>query len=160
MIPPHKAVVIECQLQDTPTNMEKTTGIVVPSQELEEKSELAITSSTSEIDKKNTVYITAFNMTEHYLTLAFKTEIGKFPILTLSEFEKLIPILPETLALAKMKQPDDVELGINELIEEKTSMLSASQLKPPSEYEKLWFPTPETCPNPRKLNRKVTFKIV
>ena len=141
MIPPHKAVVIECQIQDTPKNMEKTTGIVVPSQELEEKSELAITSSISEFDKNHTVYITAFNMVEHYLTLPFKTETGKFSILTLSEFKKFIPILPETLALAEMKQPDDVELGINELIEEKTSMPSASQLKPPPEYEKLWFPT-------------------
>ena len=79
---------------------------------------------------------------EHLLT---------FSILTLSEFEKLIPILPETLALAQMKQPDDVELGINELIEGKTSMPSSSQLKPPPEYEKFWFPTPETCPNPGSL---------
>ena len=160
--------------------MEKTTGIVIPSQELEEKSELAITSSISEIDKNHTVYITAFNMTEHYLTLPFKTETGKFSILTLSEFKKFIPILPETLALAKMKQPDDVELGIDELIEEKTSMPSASQLKPPPEYEKFWFPTPETCSNPgslptihweifeqilhfqslEKIEPKITFKIV
>ena len=37
IIAPHQTVIIECQLQDIPTDMEKTTGIVVPSQELEDK---------------------------------------------------------------------------------------------------------------------------
>ena len=96
--------------------MEKTTGIVVPSQELEEKCQLAITSSINEVNEQNIVYVTAFNMTEHHLTLPFKTEIGKVSILTLTQNENLIQIEPQTLALAKMNQPDNVELRINEII--------------------------------------------
>ena len=65
IIAPHQTVIVECQLQDIPTDMEKTTGIVVPSQELEEKCELAVTSSINEVSKQNMVYVTAFNMTEH-----------------------------------------------------------------------------------------------
>ena len=121
IIAPHQTVIIECPLQDIPTDMEKTTGIVVPSHELEEKCELAVTSSINEVNKQNIVYVTAFNMTEHNLTLHFKTEIGKFSIFTLTEYENLIQIEPQTLALAKMNQPDNVELGINEIISQKTS---------------------------------------
>ena len=90
-------------------------------------------------------------MTEHNLTLPFKTEIGKFSILTLTEYENLIQIEPQTLALAKMNQPDNVELGINDIISQKTSPSLGSEQKPPPEYEKFWFPTPETCPNPESL---------
>ena len=131
--------------------MEKTTGIVVPSQELEENCELAVTSSINEVNKQNIVYVTAFNMTEHNLTLPFKTEIGKFSMLTLNEYENLIQIEPKTLALAKMNQPDNVELGINEIISQKTSPSLGSEQKPPPECEKFWSPTPETCPNPESL---------
>ena len=151
VIAPHQTAIIECQLQDVTTDMAKTTGIVVPSQELEEKCELAVTSSINEVNKQNIVYVTAFNMTEHNLTLPFKTEIGKFSILTLTEYENLVQIEPQTLALAKMNQPDNVELGINEIISKKTSPSLASEQKPPPEYEKFWFPTPETCPNPESL---------
>ena len=89
---PHQTVIVECQLQDISTDMEKTTGIVVPSQELEEKCQLAITSSVNEVSKQNIVYVTAFNMTEHHLTLPFKTEIGKFSIFTLTQYKNLIQI--------------------------------------------------------------------
>ena len=109
---PRQTVIVECQLQDISTDMEKTTGIVVPSQELEEKCQLAITSSINEVNKQNIVYVTAFNMREHHLTLPFKTEIGKFSIFTLTQYKNLIQIEPQTLALAKMNQPDNVELGI------------------------------------------------
>ena len=98
IIAPHQTAIVECQLQDIPTDMEKTTGIVVPSQELEEKCQLAVTSSINEVNKQNIVYVTAFNMTEHHLTLPFKTEIGKFSILTLTQNENLIQIEPQTLA--------------------------------------------------------------
>ena len=90
-------------------------------------------------------------MTEHHLTLPFKTEIGKFSIFTLTQYENLIQIESQTLALAKMNQPENVELGINEIISQKASPSEASGKKPPPEYEKFWFPTPETCPNPGSL---------
>ena len=130
--------------------MAKTTGIVIPSKEFEENCKIAFTSSISEVLKNNLLYITAFNITDHHVTLPFKTEIRKFSILTLKEAENLIPIDAEMLAFAKMNNPDDIEMGINELIQQNGDNQQSQQQRQP-EYEKFWFPTPETCQNPELL---------
>ena len=146
-IAPHQTILVECQLENTCQDMEKTTGIVIPAQEFEENCEIAFTSSISEVLKNNLLYITAFNITDHHITLPFKTEIGKFSILTLKEAENLFPIEPEMIAFAKMNHPDDIEMGINELIQQSCDS-QQPQMKHEPEYEKFWFPTPETCQNP------------
>ena len=104
----------------------------------------------SEVLKNNLLYITAFNITDHHVALPFKTEIGKFSILTLKEAKNLIPIDAEMLAFAKMNNPDDIEMGINELIQHNCDNQQSQQQRQP-EYEKFWFPTPETCQNPELL---------
>ena len=146
-IAPHQTILVECHLKDGCRDMAKTTGIVMPSKEFEENCEIAFTSSISEVLTNNLLYITAFNITDHHVTLPFKTEIGKFSILTLTEAENLIPIDAEMLAFAKMNNPDDIEMGINELIQQHCDN-QQSQLQRQPEYEKFWFPTPETCQNP------------
>ena len=149
-IAPHQTILVECQLENTCQDMEKTTGIVIPAQEFEENCEIAFTSSISEVLKNNLLYITAFNITDHHITLPFKTEIGKFSILTLKEAENLFPIEPEMIEFAKMNHPDDIEMGINELIQQSCDS-QQPQMKHEPEYEKFWFPTPETCQNPELL---------
>ena len=146
-IAPHQTILVECHLKDACRDMAKTTGIVIPSKEFEENCEIAFTSSISEVLTNNLLYITAFNITDHHVTLPFKTEIGKFSILTLTEAENLIPIDAEMLAFAKMNNPDDIEMGINELIRQHCDNQQSQQQRQP-EYEKFWFPTPETCQNP------------
>ena len=84
--------------------------------------------------------------------LPFKTEIGNFSILTLTQYKNLIQINLKILALAKMNKPDTVELEINEITSKKVSPLEASEQKPPPEYEKFWFPTTEKCPNPESFS--------
>ena len=146
-IAPHQTILVECHLKDACRDMAKTTEIVMPSKEFEENCEIAFTSSISEVLTNNLLYITAFNITDHHVTLPFKTEIGKFSILTLTEAENLIPIDAEMLAFAKMNNPDDIEMGINELIQQHCDNQQSQQQRQP-EYEKFWFPTPETCQNP------------
>ena len=51
---------------------------------------------------------------------------------------------------AKMNHPDDIEMGINELIQQSCDS-QQPQMKHEPEYEKFWFPTPETCQNPELL---------
>ena len=124
---------------------EKTTGVVFPAQEFEENCEIAFTFSISEVLKNKLLYITAFNNTNHHNTLPFKTEIRKLSILTMNEAENLFPIEPEMIAFAKMNHPDDIEMGINELIQQ--SRDKQPQMKHEHKKEKFWFPTPETCQN-------------
>ena len=54
------------------------------------------------------------------------------------------------LAFAKMNNPDDIEMGINELIQQNCDNQQSQQQRQP-EYEKFWLPTPETCQNPELL---------
>ena len=112
-IAPHQTILVECHLKEACQDMAKTTGIVIPSKEFEENCEIAFTSSISEVLKNNLLYITAFNITDHHVTLPFKTDFGKFSILTLKQAENFNA---EMLAFSKMNNPDDIETGINELI--------------------------------------------
>ena len=41
---------------------------------------------------------------------------------------------------------------INQLIQVTDTPKKAQPAKPTPEYEKLWFPTPETCPDPTNLS--------
>ena len=54
------------------------------------------------------------------------------------------------IAFAKMNHPDDTEMGINELIQQSCDS-QQPQMKHELEYEKFWFPTPETYQNPELL---------
>ena len=83
------------------------------------------------------MYITAFNITDHHVTLPFKTDIGKFSNLTLKEAINLIPIDAEMLAFAKMNNPDDIEMGINELIQQNCDNQQSQQQRKPG-YEKIF----------------------
>ena len=75
---PYQTILVECQVENACQDMEKTTGIVIPIQEFEENCEIAFTASISDVPKKNLLYINAFNITDHHITLPFKSEIGKF----------------------------------------------------------------------------------
>ena len=107
--------------------MKKTTGIVNSAQEFEKNCEIAFISSISEVLKNNLLYITAFNITNHHITLPFKTEIGKFSVLTLNEAESLFPIEPEMIAFAKMNHADEDRLTFMESFKWENSVLTEDQ---------------------------------
>ena len=62
--------------------------------------------------------------------------------------EKLTEIDPQLIALATMRNENDIENEINQLIQVKKIDRFG---RPKPEYEKLWLPTPETCVNPNQL---------
>ena len=96
------------------------------------------------------MYISAINITDHYVHLKANTLVASFEILSQAQAEKLISIDPQLIALAKQRDPDDIENGLNQLIQIECSN-DESKKRPGPEYEKLWFPTPETCPNPHLI---------
>ena len=147
---PHQTILVECQLENACQDMEKTTGIVIPAQEFEENCEIAFTSSISDVPKKNLLLITAFNITDHHITLPFKSKIGKFFSSDSDGSRNLFPIEPKMIAFAKTNHSDNIEMDFNELIEQSWDN-QRPQIKHEPEYEKLWFPTPETGQNPELL---------
>ena len=65
--------------------------------------------------------------------------------------ERLVNVDPQHIALAKIKSHENLEAEINQLVQTK-NFQPLNQTRPKPEYEKLWFPTPETCDNPSKLS--------
>ena len=147
---PHQTILVECQLENACQDMETTTGIVIPAQKFEENCEIASTFSISEVPKNNLLLIAAFNITDHHITLPFKSEIEKFFSSDSDGSRNLFPIEPKIIAFAKTNHSDNIEMDFNELIEQSWDN-QRPQIKHEPEYEKLWFPTPETGQNPELL---------
>ena len=71
-----------------------------------------------------------------------KTILASFKILSQYKAKKLTELNLQLIALAKMRKEIDIENEINQLIQVK----EIDQVgRPKPEYDKLWFPTPETC---------------
>ena len=81
-------------------------------------------------------------------------EIAKFSFLTSDQAEKLLEVDPQLIKVAKMSENYLTE--INQLIQvTDTPKRKAQPAKPTPEYEKLWFPTPETCPDLSPSQREI-----
>ena len=91
------------------------------------------------------------NITDHPITINKGEEIAKLSFLTSDQAEKLLKVDPQLINVAKMSENYLTE--INQLIQvTDTPKRKAQPAKPAPEYEKLWFPTPETCPDPTNLS--------
>ena len=122
------------------------TGLVIPNKNLEETANIALTSSLSKMDNDNKIYISAINLSDSQITLNSKKQIAHFEILRESQADYLLEIDPQLLALAKMRNPDDFENELNQLIHDiHFQKFDTDNGRPPPDYSKLWFPTPETC---------------
>ena len=70
-----------------------------------------------------------------------------------SQADYLLEIDPQLLAIAKMRKPDDFENELNQLIQDiHFQKFDFDNGRPPPDYSKLWFPTPETCTDLSKLS--------
>ncbi len=97
----------------------------------------------STVGKDNSVYVSVINNTDHPITLPVKSEVAKFDVITAAQAERLVPIDPQLVALARLKNSDNPEAEINQLIKTLDPPKGQS-IRPKPEYSKLWFPTPET----------------
>ena len=79
------------------------------------------------------------------ITLNSKTQIAHFEILRESQADYLLEIDLQLLTLAKMRKLDDVENELNQLIQDlHYQKFDTDKGRPPPDYSKLWFQTPET----------------
>ena len=116
------------------------TGVVEPSIKFEAKTGLCITSSLSRIDENRLTTIAAINVQPYMITIPAKTIVATFKLLTP---EYIVPLEPALL------QSEELQNNLQNLIEIKNKT-NASK---PQHPQKLWFPTPETCKDPSRLNK-------
>ena len=147
-IQPYQQTILECSLHKDAQNCENQSGVVIPNEILEKATEIALTSYLSTIDKNNVLFISALKITEHPITINGQT---KFSILSTEQAEKLTQIDPQLMALAKSRNKEDIFGELNQLIQADSNPNSAQNSRPELEYNKLWFPTPETCDDPSNL---------
>ena len=122
------------------------TGLVIPSDRQEDKCSIALTSSLSKIDDTGKVCVSAINLSDNQITLNNQTEIAHFEFLNEAQADNLIEIEPQLISLAKMRNPDDFEGELNQLIQDfHFRKIDTPTGRPPPDCSKLWFPTPETC---------------
>ena len=143
-ISPQSQALLECQLDND--DHKNCTGFVIPSPQLEDKSSVVLTSSLNTLDDSGKVFISAINFSDTQITFNNKIEIAQFQILNESEADDLIPIDPQLIFLAKMRNPGDFEGELNQLIQDfHFKKIDTPSGRPPPDYSKVWFPTSETC---------------
>ena len=135
---------------DFSKNLEGHTGMIIPLEEYENSTELKLSSSVVTVGKDNMVSILALNLNDHSITFPKNKQVAVFQFLSPREEEKLIEIGPEVLALAKMKNGGILN-QINQLLRVRKNRGIRQPKCPLPEYDKFWFPTPETYHNPENL---------
>ena len=115
---PQQKVLLECYLNEYTDQLANCRGLVSPNKNLQEKANIALTSSPSQTDNDKKTYVSAIKVSDSQITLNSKTQIAHFEILRESQAEYPIKIDPQLLALAKMRKPDDFANEINQVIQD------------------------------------------
>ena len=116
-IPPNSHKILECTLRENSDQFSECSGVVIPNEQFGKTAEIALTSSLSTIDEKGRILISAINISDHYVHIKADTLIASFEILNQSPADRLINIDPQLIALAKMRDPNDLENGLNQLVQ-------------------------------------------
>ena len=151
-IAPQSQVLLECSLAKLSNQYQLCIGLVIPNVRLEDKCSIALTSSLSKIDDNGKVFVSAINLSDNQITLNNQTEKAHFENLNKAQVDNLIEIDPQLISLAKMRNPDDFEGKLNQLIQDfHLKKIDTPTGRPPPDYSKLWFPIPETSHDFSKL---------
>ena len=143
---PQAQLLLKCSLAKLSDQYQSCAGLVIPSDRLEDNCSIAPTSSLSKIHDTGKVSVSAISLSDNQIKLNKKTEKVHFEILNEAQADNSIKIDPQLISLAKMRNPDDFEGELNQLIEElHFKKIDTPTGRPPPDYSKLWFPTPETC---------------
>ena len=118
----------------------QVTGTVEAFPAFERKTELLVSPSMSEINDQQT-HVQITNYLDHSITILQNTTVAVFRILTPNQAKHVQPMTSEQLTLMT-KFPDEATNVINQLFQE-----------PDASKDKRWYPTPETCDDPKKLNK-------
>ena len=131
-------------------NLERHTGMIIPIEEYENSTQLKLSSSVVTVGKDNMVSILALSLNDHSITFPKNKQVAVFQFLSPQEEKILIKIGPELLALDKMKSGEILN-QINQRLPVRDNRSSRKSKPPSPEYDKIWFPTPETGQNPENL---------
>ena len=124
-------------------SLEGPTGMIISFEEYED-TELKLSSSVVTVGKHNMVCILALNLSDHSITFPKNKQLAVFNFLSSQEEEKLIEIGPKLLALDKTKNGELLN-QLNQFLRVRNNRSSRQPKRLSPEYDKIWFPTPETC---------------
>ena len=145
-IAPQLQVLLERSLAKFSGQYQSCTGLVTPSDRLEDKCSFALTSSLREIDDKRKVFVSAKDLSDYQNTLNIQTGRSRFDILNEAQADDLIEFDPQLNSLAKMPNQDVFEGEQNQLTQGfHFKKVDTTTSRPPPDYPRLWFRTPETC---------------
>ena len=111
-------VLLGCILAKISDQYQSCTGLVIPSGHLEAKCNIALTSSVSKIHDEDKAFVSAINLSDNQFTLYIQSEKAHFEILNESEDNNVSEIDPHLVSLAKMRNSDDFEGELNQLIQD------------------------------------------
>ena len=135
---------------DVPKKLEGHTGILIPDETFEENADLKLSPAVVKVAKENNISIIAITLNEHNVTITKNKQIAVFQFLPPEDGEELIEIGPDLLALDKIKD-GEIFNSINEILSTRNVHGKNQPKRPPPDYDKIWFPTPETCQNLENL---------
>ena len=135
VIPPLHQVMIQVH---SDADISRTTGTVEGTPAFMRKTCLLVSPALVDLDDGKTM-IQVTNPNEHTFTLEANTNLAHFRIPTPSQAANITPMPVEHLKLIH-QYPDEAEAVINQLF-----------VNPDMKATK-WYPTPETCSEPDKLN--------
>ena len=151
VIQPFQQDTIECFVQNQNTEIADATGIVTPNEKFEQKHDLLAMSSINHLDKTLIVKVSVFNPNDRAVTICKDTEIAKFKLITPRQAQFLQPLDLRLILLAKMRNSENFEQELNQLLQVSTVNGESQPDRPLPKYNKLWFPTPETWDPSEKL---------
>ena len=135
---PQSQVRLECSLSTFRDQYQSCTGLVIPSDRLEDKCSFALTSCLSKIDDNGKVLVSAVNLSENQISLNNQTELAHFEILNEAQADILIEIDPYLISLSKMRNLVNFEGELNQLIQDFHFQKSDTPTGcPPPDYSKL-----------------------
>ena len=107
-------------------------------------------SAVIKVGKDNNISIIAINLNEQNVTLTKNKQIAVFQFFSPHDEEELIEIGPENLALDILKD-GEIFNSINRIMSTRKVHGKNQPKRPPPDYDKIWFPRPETSTNPQNL---------
>ena len=103
VIKPNHQEIIKCKIEDKKEKFDFLSGVVTPLRKFEKKTGLCLITSLSTVEKGNVVSLSAINVTDHPITVTYGCPIATFEFLSSEQAEKLYPVDPQLIALAKLR---------------------------------------------------------
>ena len=117
-IAPQSQVLLESSSAKLSDQYQSCTGLVIPKDRLKVKCSFALTSSLSRNDDTSKIFVSAINLSDNQITLNNQTEIAHSEFLNEAQADDRIEIDIHVIGLSKMRNPDEFEGELNQLIQD------------------------------------------